>query len=67
MPGQPAPVAAQFEVGAGWLEGLIALDAPHFDASPGWTPVMDPFSVKGFAASIVKKTHCGQPGSCVAK
>ena len=39
IPGQPALVAAQFDVGAGWLEGLITLDAPHFDASPGWIPV----------------------------
>jgi hypothetical protein len=37
--GQPALVAAQFDVGVAWLEGLITLDAPHFDASPGWISV----------------------------
>jgi hypothetical protein len=34
IPRQPALVAAHFDVGPGWVEGLITLDAPHFDASP---------------------------------
>jgi hypothetical protein len=48
MPGQSALVAAQFDVGAGWLEGFITLDASHFDASSGWTPVTESIFRYGF-------------------
>ena len=55
MPGQPALVAAQFDVGAGWVEGLIALDAPHFDASSGGP--QSPGSIFGYGFCRVNRNE----------